>query len=136
LSIVLDSSVVIAWAVPDERDAAAEALLLRVIDERAWVSSLWPLEIANVLLMLERRGRLTSDERAKAMTDVATIPVSVDSETGDRAWTDTLALAERHRLTVYDACYLELALRRGLPLASRDKDLRRAAGLEGLSVLG
>ena len=70
------------------------------------------------------------------MADLRSLPVDIDPETTSLAWSDTLDLAERHALTVYDACYLELALRTGLQLATRDRQLRNAAEQAGVRVLG
>jgi predicted nucleic acid-binding protein len=94
------------------------------------------LEVANVLEMGVRRKRHDGDFRDATLADLAQLPVQVDGETDNQAWGATLRLAERHQLTLYDAAYLELALRRVLPLATLDKDLRRAASAENVRRLG
>jgi predicted nucleic acid-binding protein len=94
------------------------------------------LEIANVLEMGVRRGRHDAAFREVTLADLALLSIQVDPHTNDRAWGATIRLAERHRLTVYDAAYLELALRRGLPLATLDRELRVAATAENVALLG
>jgi predicted nucleic acid-binding protein len=107
-----------------------------VCDTGAWVPGLWKLEVANILEMGIRRGRHDAAFRNSTLADLTLLPLNVDVETDRQTWGATLQLAERHRLTLYDAAYLELALRRGLPLASLDSELRAAAQAEGLIVLG
>jgi predicted nucleic acid-binding protein len=97
---------------------------------------LWLWEVANVLQMNVRRGRHNSKFRDRALADLALFPIKEDAEAGRQAWSGSLILAERHGLTVYDAAYLEVALRRGLPLATLDKDLRAAANAERVQLLG
>ena len=101
----------------------------------ALVPMLWPLEVANVLLMAERRHRIVSAERSQALGWFAALPIEIDYEAAHPAWADLPALAVQHRLTAYDAAYLELARRRGLPLATLDQELAAAARAEGLGVL-
>ena len=91
---------------------------------------------ANVLEMSRRRGRHDADFRDATLADLVQLPIQVDGETDNHAWAETLRLAERHKLTLYDAAYLELAQRRNLPLATLDRDLRRAAGAEKVRLLG
>jgi predicted nucleic acid-binding protein len=97
---------------------------------------LWPLEALNGLLVAERRGRLDADRRRRLAGFLSALPIRLDEETASQAWTKTSHLAERFRLSSYDAAYLELAQRRHLPLASLDQDLRNAAAALGLTVLG
>jgi predicted nucleic acid-binding protein len=97
---------------------------------------LWPLEVLNGLLVAERRRRLDAGKRATLSAFLRELPVRLDMETADQAWGDAGRLAETFGLTIYDACYLELAQRRGLPLGSLDKDLRKAAVGVGVEVLG
>ncbi len=133
--LVVDASLVLAWCFADEKSESADRLMDRIGDDGALVPSLWRLEVANVLLAAERRariGRVDADDRLQRLAD---LPIEVDDETDRRAWNDVLALARAARLTVYDAAYLELALRRGLPLATLDGDLARAARKAGVPVL-
>jgi predicted nucleic acid-binding protein len=136
MSIVLDSSATLAWVYKDEVTERIRAVFTLVSEHGAWVPSLWRLEVANILEMGVRRGRHDLGFRNSTLTDLASLPISVDVETDRQAWGASLVLAERHRLTLYDAAYLELALRRGLPLASLDAELCRAARAEGVVVLG
>jgi predicted nucleic acid-binding protein len=102
-------------------------ILDQVVENGAIVPSLWSLEIGNVLLMAERKKRITLEQRQKAIHTLAELPIVVDTLTSDHAWLETMELAERYDLTLYDASYLELALRRSLPLATFDKSLKQAA---------
>lgn len=133
---VLDSSVGLAWVLPGEGDGATEALLDEVAAEGAAAPGVWPLETANVLLRAERAKRITSDERRRALATLAALPIHIDADTAVQAWDRTLNLAEAQGLTLYDASYLELALRLSLPLASLDRTLRRAAAACDVLLLG
>ena len=136
MSFVVDSSVALAWVYSEETTEAISEVLARLTDRGAWVPALWRLEVANVLEVNVRRGRHDAAFRDAALADPAVLPISIDAETDRQAWAATLRLAARHRLTVYDAAYLELAQRRGLPLATLDKELRDAATAEGVILLG
>jgi predicted nucleic acid-binding protein len=136
MTLILDSSATMAWVYADEATSAIQHVFALVGDQGAWVPSLWRLEVANILEMGVRRGRHDADFRDATLTDLALLPLSIDPETDRHAWGATLRLAERHRLTLYDATYLELAKRRGLPLATLDVDLRAAASAEKVSILG
>jgi predicted nucleic acid-binding protein len=136
MSVVLDSSATLAWVYSDEITEPIRHVFNLVGENGAWVPGLWKLEVANILEMGVRRGRHDAAFRDSTMADLALLPISVDTETDRQAWGATLQLSERHRLTLYDAAYLELALRRGLPLASLDAELRRAAQAEGVVVVG
>lgn len=136
MSIVLDTSATIAWVYAGETSRPVRAVFDQVTESGAWVSGLWRLEIANVLEMGVRRGRHDAAFREMTLADLALLSIQVDPHTNDQAWGATIRLAERHRLTVYDAAYLELALRRGLPLATLDRELRVAATAENVTLLG
>lgn len=127
MSLVIDASVAIAWISPDENDAMANAAMAKAVAEGASVPSLWHLEIANILVMKERKGKLSSEETDAALASFRDLELTVDTETAYRAAEETAALARQHRLSVYDAAYLELAARLSLPLATLDQDLRKAA---------
>ncbi len=131
---VLDCSIVMAWAFEDEADAYAESVGDAMPDARAFVPSLWPLEVANCLLVGERRKRTTEVKVLQFLAEVRTMPIIVDEQTAPRAWRETLALARTHQLSVYDATYLELASRRGLPLATLDGKLKAAAAAVGVPL--
>lgn len=132
---VLDSSAALAWVLPIESSPQTDALLDRIADSGAAVPGLWPLETANTLLVAERRGRITLTERREALLMLADLPIQIDPHTAGHAWTDTINLAAARTLTVYDASYLELAMRAGLPLASLDWALCQAAQACGVSLI-
>ena len=136
MSLVLDSSIALAWVYSDEATDAVKHVLSLVTENGAWVPAIWRLEVANVLEMGVRRGRTDAAFRNAALSDLGFLPISVDPETDRHAWDATLRLASRNRLTVYDAAYLELAQRRRLPLATLDAELRAAAIAEGVPLLG
>lgn len=136
MSLVLDSSVTLAWLLADEGGEAVDAVLSRVVAGGAWVPALWRLEVANSLTTAARRQRVTPEFRDRSLADLALLDIAVDPDTDRHAWSQTLRLADRHRLSLYDAAYLELALRLGLPLASLDAELRAAAHGQGVVLLG
>ena len=136
MSLVLDGSATVAWLLPDERTAAPQRVLEQVVANGAVVPTLWSLEVGNALTLAIRRKRISKADRADAMTKLSDLPIEIDPETSSHAWTSTLALADRFGLTLYDACYLELAQRRELPLATLDKDLRKAAKALNIPLLG
>jgi predicted nucleic acid-binding protein len=135
LICVIDASVTLSWIYSDEHSAASDALLARVADQGAVVPALWRLEIASALQNGIKRKRIDAAYRDSAIQKLILLPIEIDLDTNDYAWTATLRLAERHQITVYDASYLELALRCGLPLATRDDQLAAAAGSAGASLL-
>ena len=126
----------LAWCFEDGQTPAVMELLDRVAQTGAVTTLLWPLEALNGLLAAERRRRLDSDRRATLIAFLRELPISLDGHTAEQAWSTIAALAERRRLTLYDAAYLELAQRRHLPLATLDRGLAAAAGAEGVAVLG
>jgi predicted nucleic acid-binding protein len=136
VSLILDSSATLAWFYADETTPAIRQVFELVIKGGAWVPSLWRLEVANILEVGIRRGRHDVAFSRATLADLALLPISLDPETDRQAWDATLHLAHRHRLTLYDAAYLELAQRRRLPLATLDGDLRTAAITESVDLLG
>ncbi len=135
MSFVIDNSVALAWCFEDEQTAGIMALLDRVADAGAIAPQLWPIEALNGLLTAERRGRIDSTVRLRLAGFLRQLPIDIDEDTASQSWTTTARLAEQHRLTAYDATYLELAVRRGLPLASRDVALIAAARAVGVDLL-
>lgn len=131
---VLDASIAIAWVLEDERRSAAMEILagLRGRDQFR-VPALWWFELRNGLVANERRGRLREAQTAEFLREVARLVITIDRSPDEAA---LLTLARRHRLTVYDAAYLELAQREGLPLATLDTALRAAAAVSGVTLLG
>jgi predicted nucleic acid-binding protein len=135
MSVVLDSSVTLAWIYADETTEPVREVFQMLSQNGAWVPELWRLEVANVLEMGVRRKRHDAKFRDATLADLSQLPIQVDVETDKQAWGATLHLAERHQLTLYDAAYLELALRRNLPLATVDQEIRRAARTEKVRLL-
>ena len=133
---VLDCSATLPWIFGDEATAESERLLDELTGgARAWVPSLWHLELANVMLGAARRKRIDQAGVESFLTQLGAYDIRVDGETVARAWSKTLDLAQQHGLSSYDAAYLELALRRGLPLASTDGALIAAARAAGLGLI-
>lgn len=132
---VLDASVTFAWLFSSQADAATEALLDRLRGGAALAPQIWPLEVANVLLVAERRKRIEPAQSARFVTLLQALPIELDPTTGHHATRGALALARAHALSSYDAVYLDLALREGLPLASRDQALVAAASSLGVPTL-
>jgi len=135
LICVIDASVALSWVYSDEHSAVSDALLGRVSHEGAVVPSLWRLEVANSLQTGIKRKRIDAAYRDSSIQIFLRLPIEIDLETNDHAWTAVLHLADMHQLTVYDAAYLELAVRRRLPLATRDEDLAAAASSAGVVLL-
>lgn len=131
--LVLDASVVIAWAFREEGERL-DALIRQVAAEFASVPAHWTLEVTNTLLSSERSGRLKNGQRQQIIDSIQSLPIRLDDETSLRGWRETTILAEKHGLTTYDAAYLELAIRLGTPLATRDQDLARAARKAGVPL--
>ena|ERR1700722_6307076 len=131
----MDCSVTMAWCFEDETSAYADEILQRLEREEAMVSSMWPLEVANVLLVGERRKRLTQAETRRFLTLLQALPIVVDSETTARAFQEIMAIGRDQGRSSYDASYLELALRRGLPLATLDDGVRQAGRALGITIL-
>lgn len=136
MSLVLDSSVTLAWVYQEETTSPVDEVFEKLSQAGAWVPALWRLEVANVLQMGVKRRRHGIDFRDSAFSDLALFPIHVDPETDRHAWSATSRLADLRGLTLYDAAYLELAIRRGLPLATLDQDLRAAATSESVQLLG
>jgi predicted nucleic acid-binding protein len=126
--LVLDASVTLAWCFDDEDDTYADSVLEFLKDHVAAVPALWFSEIANAIAVAERRGRVKRTEIARLGALVSSIAISVDHTLTLQPWlTNVISLARRTNLSAYDASYLELAMRLGLPLATTDKALRLAA---------
>ena len=135
MSLVLDSSAVLAWVHGDERTPEIEAVFDRVVEEGAIVPNPWHLEVANSLTVAVRRKRAGQAFRDDVLRDLGELNISVDGDTAANAWSATVRLADLYGLTVYDAAYLELAQRLRLPLATLDRDLAKAARAAGVEVL-
>jgi predicted nucleic acid-binding protein len=127
MTLVVDSSVTMAWCFEDEVTPFTEQLLNRTRREGAFVPAIWPLEVANVLLIAERRQRLSEADREAFMQLLRSLPIFIDGAAIDRAFDEVFHLGRAYNLTSYDAAYLELSVRRQLPLATLDLRLRDAA---------
>jgi predicted nucleic acid-binding protein len=136
VSLVLDSSATLAWIYGDETTEPIRRVFQAVADDGAVVPALWRLEIGNSLTVAVRRGRIDANFRRAALTDLALLDITTDDLTDVQAWGETLNVADRFQLTVYDAAYLELAQRRILPLATLDGEMGTAAKALGLRVVG
>ena len=131
---VLDSSVTLVWLFEDEDDPYALTVRDRMPESSAEVAAIWPLEIANVLLIAERKGRVSEQKSTQFLRELAELPINIDLESAARNPLRITSLARKHRLTSYDAAYLELALRLGLPIATLDERLRDAACAAGVPL--
>ncbi len=125
----------VAWLFDDERTAAAHTVMRQVVAEGAIVPSLWRLEVANVLRNAVRRGRCEEAYADRSIARLSRLAIDRDEETDEHAWNATRILARDEDLSLYDAAYLELAIRRHLPLASCDNALLTAAGRRNVAVL-
>jgi predicted nucleic acid-binding protein len=129
---VLDWSVTLAWCFADEATAFTDGVRDSLANMRAVVPSIWLLEAANATTVGERRGRLDEARSRRFFVLLEALPIIVDKETGTRAFGYIVHLARAHQLSAYDAAYLELAIRRGLPLACLDSKLKTAAAAAGV----
>lgn len=127
MTVVIDSSIALAWFLPDESSALADETLMKVTESGALVPPLFSIEFGNGLVMAVRRKRIDRDYRRRTFERITELDLVMDREGADQVWTDTVELADLHGLTLYDATYLELAVRSGLPLATLDKRLAKAA---------
>ena len=134
MSIDIDASVALAWVFGDERHDAAWAIIDRLTQGAACVPALFPLEVANGLLVAHGRGRLSPEQTRTAVVPLEALPIEVDLETPQQAFGATWTSAFRRQRSSYDAAYLELAVRRTLPNATLDGRLARATRAEGLAL--
>ena len=132
MSLVIDCSIAVCWLLPDEEAEAADRAIRAVIASGAHVPAAFTFEVANVLLVNERRGRIST--ALAYLADLHELDIQTDAGSRMDATAQSVVLAQRHGLTVYDAAYLELAVRLGLPLATLDKQLRRAAEAAGVPL--
>jgi predicted nucleic acid-binding protein len=124
---VVDNSVVMSWCFKDEANAFADSVLNWLANATAYVPSVWPLEVVNVLLAAERRKCISEADSIRFISLLSQLPVLVQYESPEKGMTDILGLARAHDLSSYDASYLDLAMKKGLPLATLHKKLRKAA---------
>ncbi len=136
MKFVLDASLSLACCIEDERAGYAMRVLDELASGEAIVSSLWPIEVTNGLSSALREKRMDLAGAAEARNTLAALPVVVDPVDRRRAFEDVPRLARAHGLTTYDASYLEVAVRLGIPLATLDRTLARAAADEGVPAIG
>jgi len=136
LSLVIDAALTLTWYFEDEATPATDELLDTVARNGAVVPPLWRLEVANGFQSSIRRKRIDVAYRDASLADLGQLPIVIDGDTDAHIWTTALWLSDRYRLTIYDACYLELAQRRNLPLATLDQELRDAGQVLGLPLFG
>ena len=134
MALVLDASVTMSWLFEDETSAYGERTLAALDADEGLVPPIWPYEVANSLLVAERSGRSTSQGTERSLGLLSALPISIADATTASAFGRVLSLAREQRLTVYDASYLELAMRQDLPLATEDRDLRRSAARVGVAL--
>jgi predicted nucleic acid-binding protein len=132
---VADCSVTMAWCFENQSDDFTRSVLTRLEEDEALVPAVWPLEIANAVVVAERRKKLSRAEAERFIAVLSALPIVVAEDTHLRALAEILALAREQHLSAYDAAYLELALREGLPLATRDEALRNAALRTGVKLV-
>jgi predicted nucleic acid-binding protein len=135
-ALILDCSVAVTWLFTEEATASTREVLRRLDAASAVVPALWFLELANVIAVAERKGRVTLAQSATFIDDLGELPIEVEPESPDRALDGLLQLCRTHGLTSYDAVYLDLAARRRLPLATLDEPLRKAAKKLGIKLFG
>jgi len=132
MAFVLDASIMACWAFQDEDHPDASLAFLQMSAEEAVVPCLWWFEVRNILVVNERRRRIAESDTARFLLNLSRLRIRLDRVPDEGA---VLRLARTHRLSVYDAAYLELAQREGVPLATLDVDLRKAAANEGVALL-
>ncbi|MSO99202.1 MAG: PIN domain-containing protein [Rhodospirillaceae bacterium] len=135
MSLVVDASMAVAWLFASERADGPQKVLRRVAAEGALVPSLWKLEVANVLRSAVRRQRCDEGYTLRSLQRLNRLQIIVDAQTDAHAWGRTRELSSEYDLTVYDAAYLELAVRRQAPIATCDAALAKAGNRAGLDVL-
>lgn len=135
MTFVLDASTALVWCLDDEADARADSVLTRIGQEPAVTPAVWPLEVTNGLRSAERRGRIDERDLPSARQILLALPIQVEDISLARALADVLPLARALAISAYDASYVDLALRHGLPLATLDEQLSRAAVAAGAQLL-
>jgi predicted nucleic acid-binding protein len=135
VAFVPDASLTLTWCFEDEATPKTDALLYGLKQgEEATVPAHWAVEVANGLLMAVRRNRISEEKATRFVQDLTSLPIQIDPESTLQIFSRVFALAQQHRLTAYDAAYLEIAMRAGVPLASLDDDLRKAAVAVGAAL--
>jgi len=131
---VLDTSVAMAWCFEDETNPYADAVLDSLIDNAALAPSIWPLEVGNVLLVAERRNRISQPDSMRFLELLSSLPIKIESFSEQRMFEAILNLARKQKISSYNASYLDLAIQTGLKLATLDQSLCKAAGRCGVAL--
>ena len=132
---VIDNSVVMSWCFKDETNTYADAVLHRLSEATAYVPSIWPLEVVNVLLVAERKKRLSKADSIRFLTLLTQLPIVVDADQPAGKMKELLIFARTNPLSSYDASYLDLAMNSGYPIATLDKELIQAAKIIDVQIL-
>lgn len=132
---VLDASVALSWCFEDEATETTKKLLESLEKQTAYVPELWLLEVGNILVLAERRKRITYARISEYLTLIQALNIQIDTETRNRGFHEIFSLAYAEKLTTYDAAYLDLAMRQGLPLATKDEALHHAAKRLGVEII-
>ena len=132
---VVDNSVVMSWCFKDETNKYADAILHKLCEARAVVPSIWPLEVVNVLLVAERRKRLSEADSTRFITLLTQLPIIVEQERPENMMKELLTFARANNLSSYDASYFDLAMKRGYPIATSDNKLIQAARRIDVQIL-
>ncbi len=135
MSFVLDASIALAWCFSDESTAFTHKLLVQLENDIALVPTIWSLEVGNILIMAERRKRISYAEMVQFLELLSALRIEVDADTPSKAFHEVLSLTYSEKLTTYNATYVELAMRHGLPLASKDLELCKTAKRLGVHVI-
>ena len=133
-SVVIDASVALAWCFPDESSDYADAVLVELEGKTILVPAVWSLEVGNAMVIGERRKRISTEDIERFVQLVRSLPIQQDVTPTTELFDGVLSVAREHNLTAYDAAYLELAIRRKVPLATLDKKLREASKLRELEI--
>jgi predicted nucleic acid-binding protein len=135
MNFVLDASITLSWCFSDEATTTTIALLERLEFESAIVPELWSLEVGNILITDEKRKRISYANIKEFLALLENLNIEIDTETASRGFRDIIFLAHSEKLTTYDAAYLELAMRSGLPLATKDTALIQVAKRVGVKII-
>ena len=134
-AFVIDNSLVMTWCFKDEDSQYSDFILDQLENATAFVPSIWPLEVSNVLLVAERKKRIGEADSTRFIALLTELPIIVDQESPERTIMEIFSLARKHKLSSYDASYLDLAMRKGLPIATLDNSLLAAVKRSKVSIL-
>ena len=135
VQFVLDCSVAMAWFFEDQATPYTDGMLETLAADQALVPSIWPLEVANVLLSAERNGRMKQADSARFLALLQSLPIAIERDSPQHVWNEVIHLGREYNLSSYDASYLELAMRSGSALATLDRKLKKAAEKAGVELM-